>query len=269
MTPKKEEVVEVVDTFLPHSNAPDQTFFDVLSGCRSTETLIQAIDNHYYRTSHHPPDAPSPLASRYFNPAEYHITQIAVFKRRFFNQHEGFIFMVHHQPSEPHILPPEPDFLIAIDRNIDSTRSSFPFMKFAIDRISYSRIHPTVQVEGLGTFRRPLLCLMPAPQHEYQFNLNLLQVGAFLEAIRRWKPNPQYHAIRTNCFWHSRIIRTVIRDIIRGQQPQGNNVNVVAHEPRVRGVTLGYRFHLDTVDQGESAAIYALYAELHNSLTAA
>jgi hypothetical protein len=279
-TPKKEEVVEVVDTFLPQrslsimaanapANEPAQTFFDVLSRCRSTDNLIQAIDNHYHRASRHPPED-SPYAFRYFNPTEYHITQIAVFKRRFFIQHEGFIFMVHHQPPEPHILPPEPDFLIAIDRNIDSTRSSFSFIKFAIDRVNCSLSHPTVQLEELGTFRRPLLWLMPAPQHEYQFNLNLLQVGALLEAIRRWIPNPQYHAIRTNCFSQSRIIRTAIRDIIRGQQPQGNNVNVVAHEPRVRGVTLGhcFCFHLDTVDQGESAEIYNVYTGVHNWLIA-
>ena len=148
-------------------------------------------------------------------------------------------------------------------------------MKFAIDRVNCFLIRPTIpqphQVEALGTFRRPLVWLMPAPQHEYQFNLNLLQVGALLEAIRRWKPNPQCHAIRTNCFWHSHIIRTVIREIIQNQQPEGNNVIVVAHEPRVRGVTLGYcfGFHLDAVDQGEWAAIYTFYTELHDWLTAA
>ena len=56
--------------------------------------------------------------------------------------------------------------------------------------------------------------------------------------------------------------------VIRGQQLQGNNVNVVAHELRVRGVTLGHCscFHLDMVDQGESAEIYNVYTGVHSLL---
>ena len=229
----------MVDTFLPQrslsimaanapANEPAQTFLDVLSRCSITDNLIQAIDNHYHRASHHPPEE-SPYAFHYFNPTEYYITQIAVFKQRFFIQHEGFIFMVHHQPPEPHKLLPKPDFLIAINRNIDLTRSSFSFIKFAIDWVNCSLIHPTVQLEELGTFRRPLLWLMPAPQHEYQFNLNLLQVGALLEVIRRWIPNPQYHAIQTNCFSQLRIIRTAIRDIPRLNEMK---LGLIRAEPR-------------------------------------
>lgn len=272
---KKDAAVEVVDASPPHpsssimaADAPANTFFDALSACRSTMSLSSTINEHYLCSRLHDNASPYPL--HFHNPMEYHITSIAIFKQRFMIQHEGFVFRVHHQPGHG---PAEPDFFISIDRNIDSTppRSIFSYHKVAIDRVNCSLFHP-VATDLEGTFRRPMVWCMPALPGQvdniYEFDLNLLQVGALLRAIITWNPNPQYHALQVNCFWHSRVIRTVLRLIIQAQN--GNNIVVTPHEPYVRGAALGkcFGFRLDHEDQGESAAIFTTYTAQYNWLTA-
>ena len=264
---KKEVVVGVVDTLLPYPiSSPAETFFNALSACRSTKYLFSVIREHYLG-SRHPNNAQSPYAFHYHNPTEYHITEVVVLKRRFVIQHEGFVFRVHHQPLAGH-GPAEPDFLICVDRNIDSTppRSIFSFHKVAIDRVNCSVAHPMALQ---GTFRRPMVWRMDQDDN-YVFNLDLLQVGVLLQAIITPNPNPPYHALRVNCFSHSRVIRTVLRYIIQGQQDPNSNITVTPHEPHVRGVTLGkcFGFRLDREDPGESAAIFATYSGQYTWLTA-
>ena len=276
---KETAVVEVVDTSPLHpsssimaatTDAPADTFFNSLSGCRSTEHLFSVINENYVVSTHF--DNTSPYALHCHNPMEYHITEVAIFKQRFMIQHEGFVFRVHHQPGHG---PAEPDFFISIDRNIDSTppRSIFSFHKVAIDRVNCSLFHP-MATDLQGTFRHPMVWRMPAlpgqADDAYEFNLNLLQVGVLLRAIIKWNPNPQYHALQVNCFSHSRVIRTVLRYIIQGQQDGNNNITVTPYEPYVRGATLGkcFGFHLDREDYGESAAIYTAYIGQYSWFTA-
>ncbi|KAF8349441.1 hypothetical protein F5887DRAFT_494271 [Amanita rubescens] len=269
----KKEAVEVVDTFLLHpslsimaADIPAQTFFDVLSRCPTPDHLWDTIDCNY-RPSRHPDGN---VIRRYYDPTEYHITEIAIFKRRFIIQNEGFIFRVHHQPAD-HTLPTEPDFLVTVDRGsyLAPARQSFSFAELAIDRVGCSLVQPTAPGPLKGTFRSPIVWRMPGPQPNYGFNLNLLQVGIVLEAIRMWRSSPEYHAIRKNCFWHSRIIRTVIRNVIQAQQPAGSNVIVAAHEPKVFLATLGNCFgiRLDDVDQEELNTIDDVYTRLYKQLT--
>jgi hypothetical protein len=66
---------------------------------------------------------------------------------------------------------------------------------------------------------------MPDPE------ANLFQVDILLKTIERWNPNPEYHALHKNCFWHSAFMRTMIRYIIQDQQLPVNNTTVDAEEP--------------------------------------
>jgi len=261
LTAVKKEVV--VDTFLPHpaADAPAETFFNALSACRSTSHLFSAICGHYLGSRQGPKNTQSPYAFHYHNPTEYHITEVVVLKRRFVIQHEGFVFRVHHQPEHG---PAEPDFLICVDRNIDSI---FSFHKVAIDRINCSVVHPRALQ---GTFRRPVVWRMSQVDGNYEFNLNLLQVGVLLQAIVTPNPIPPYRTLRVNCFLHSRVIRTVLHYIIQAQQIPNSNITVTAHEPHVRGVTLGkcFGFRLDREDPGEPAAIFTTYRGRYTWLTA-
>lgn len=261
--PKKETVE---GAFLPdpglsimaaNLNAPAQTFFNILSRCQTVDHLFSTIDSHY-RASR----GPLPQGIRYYNPTEYRIIWIAVLKQRFVVQHEGFVFRVHHQPLDD-TLPAEPDFLITIDRSINATIFS-TFTKFAIDRVNL--VHPITPDLLEGTFRRPVVWRMPAigpPPHDYTFNLDLLQVCTLFEAVQLWSSN--YHVINRNCFWQSRIIRTALREIIQAQQLPG--VIVIAHEPDVRGATLGKCFglRLDPGDQGETTTIINGYRTIYDS----
>ncbi|KAF8335537.1 hypothetical protein F5887DRAFT_612476 [Amanita rubescens] len=252
---------EVVDTFLA-ADAPAETFFNALSACRSTTHLLSVIREHYLG-SRHPNSTQSSYAVHYHNPTEYHITEVVVLKRRFVVQHEGFVFRVHHQPPAGH-GPAEADFLICVDT---PPRSIFAFHKVAIDHINCSLVHPMALQ---GTFRRPMVWRMGQVTGNYVFNLNLLQVGVLLQAIITPNPNPPYHALQVNCFSHSRVIRTVLRYIIQAQQIPDSEIIVTAHEPHVRGVTLGkcFGFRLDREDPGESAAIFATYSGQYTWLTA-
>ena len=125
---KEDELVQTILQVAHPSMASEltsETLFDDLSTCHTTKHLHSTIHKHQ-----HPPSN-SKHPHRYFNPAEYHITEIAVLKRCFFIQHEGLIIRVHHQPSESKSASAsastqpathsEPDFLISIDRNVDST----------------------------------------------------------------------------------------------------------------------------------------------------
>ena len=98
--PIKEDVVEAVGTFLARPStdegAPAQTFFAESSTCHTTRHLIDKIRLH----QHAPPNARHPR--RHFNPSEYRITEIVVLKRRLPIQHEGFVFLVHHEPTRIH-----------------------------------------------------------------------------------------------------------------------------------------------------------------------
>ena len=258
---------EAVGTFLPDphlsimaAGAPAQTFFDILSRCRNTDHLFSVVDSHY-RASHNVNNIPSLHALRYYDPTEYHITEVVLFKRRFVVQHEGFVFRVHHQPQDT--TPAEPDFLLTIDRNIDSTNPVFSFVKFAVDRVNCSLVHPTAP-ELEGTFYRPIVWRMPAPHHNYVFDMNLYQISTLFEVIRQW--TSEYHVTRRNCFWQSSIIRTAIRDIIQSQQQPG--IIVTAYQSVVRGVTLGncFGFHLVPEDQGETTEIVNNYHGLYRWL---
>lgn len=261
--PIKEDVVEVVGTSLAHPSmaegAPAQTFFAELRTCHTTRHLYDKINKHHSRW-HFSANPMHPR--RYFNPSEYRITEIVVLKRRFFIQHEGFKLRVHHEPPPQYPHAAEPDFLIAIDRNIDSTRSSsfFSSPKFAINRVDCSLSPAVQQIEG--TFNRPVVWRMPAPGHNYAFNLNLSQVSVLLDAVSFSYPQQQYNALYKNCFSHSRILRNVIIQIIQEQQPAGDVV--AAHELRgFLGVTLGTCFgvRLDR-DQGEDEVVFVNYQNL-------
>ena len=159
------------------SELASETLFDDVSTCHTTKHLHSTIHKHQ-----HPPSN-SKHPHRYFNPAEYHITEIAVLKQRFFIQHEGLIIRVHHQPSEsasasdstqPAAAHSEPDFLISIDRNIDSTglKSFFFSKKFAIDRVN-CHLSPAASPAITGTFGRPVVWRIPSPNSNCTFNLNL------------------------------------------------------------------------------------------------
>ena len=281
---EKAEAFEVVGAFLPQDLHPNlsimatdgpatqtsaqrpQTFFDQLSTCRTTDHLSLMIRYHHAQ-ARNPQNTQDPDASRYYSPTEYHITEIVVFKRRFVIQHEGFVFRVQHQPP-PNGSPAEPDFLIAINRSIDLPRKSIfsSSTKLAIDRVNCSLVHPASPDPLQGTFRHPIVWRMPGPDPNYAFDLNLFQVGVLLQTIAEWNPNPEYHAIRKKCFWHSYIIRTVIRYIIQYQQLPVNNATVAAEEPHHWGATLGKCFgiRLDAADQGEAAAIMINYRKLLN-----
>ena len=264
----------MVGTFLPYpissiivADAPAQTFFNALSACRSTRHLFSVIQQHYVN-SRHPNNTQSLYAFHYHDPMEYHVTEVVVLKQRFMIQHEGFVFRVHHQPPAGH-GPAEADFLICVDRNIDSVppRSIFSFHKVAIDRINCSVVHPMALQ---GTFRRPMVWRMSQDDDNYTFNLNLLQVGVLLQAIITLNPNPAYNALQVNCFSHSWVIRTVLCYIIQEQQDPNSNITVTAHEPHVRGVTLGKCFgvRLDREDPEEPAAIFDTYRGQYTWLTA-
>lgn len=270
LTAPKKEAVEAIGIFLPDphpsimaAGAPAQTFFDILSRCRSTDHLFSVVDEHYH-ASHNANNTPSPHALRYYNPTEYHITEVALFKQRYVVQHEGFVFRVHHQPQDT--LPAEPDFLVAVDRNIDSTKTGFSFVKFAVDHVSCSLVHPTAP-ELEGTFRRPIVWRMPAPHHDYIFDMNLYQISVLFEVIRQW--TSEYHVTRRNCFWQSYIIRTAIHEIIQSQQQLG--ITVTAYEPVVHGVTIGncFGFHFVPEDQGETTEIVNKYHGLYGWLQGA
>ncbi|KAF8631767.1 hypothetical protein AX15_002203 [Amanita polypyramis BW_CC] len=88
---------------------------------------------------------------------------------------------------------------------------------------------------------------MPAPGHNYTFNLNLSQVGVLLNAVLFSYPQQQYNPLYKNCFSHSHILWAVIICIIQEQQPAGHNNIVTTHEPDEFGVKLGtcFGFHLD------------------------
>ena len=260
--PIKGDVVEAVGTFFAHPSmaegAPAQTFFSELSKCRTARHLYDKIYCH----QHPPPNAGYPR--RFFNPSQYQITEIVVLKRSLVIQHESFVFRVHHKPPVQHPHPAEPDFLIAIDRNADSRRSNsfFSSRKLAIDGVNCSLSPAVQQIEG--TFGRPVAWRMPAPGHNYIFNLNLSQVGVLLDAVFFSYPREQYNALYKNCFSHSRILRAVIIRIIQAQQPAGGNNVVAAHEPNVFGVTLGtcFGFRWDR-DEGEDEVVFANYQELY------
>lgn len=261
---KEKEDVEAVGTFFAHSSmaegAPAQTFFTELStSCHTTKHLYYMIHAH----QHPPSNAVHPR--RYYNPSEYKIIEIVVLKRRLFIQHEGFIFRVRHEPPAQHLLPAEPDFLIAINRNIDSTRANsfFSSPKLAIDHVDCSLSPAVQQIEG--TFGRPVVWRMPAPGHNYAFNLNLSQLGVLLDAIRFSYPQQQYNPLYKNCFSHSRILRAIIIHVIQEQQPaSGNNVVVAAQEPNEFGVMLGTCFGIGLDrDQGEDEVIFANYQNLY------
>ena len=260
--PIKEDVVEAVGTFLAHPStddgAPAQTFFAELSTCHTIRHLIDKIRLH----PHAPPNAMHPC--RHFNPSEYQITEIVVLKRRLLIQHEGFVFLVHHEPPAQHPHPAEPDFLIAIDRNIGSTRSNpfFSSPKLAIDRVDCSLFPAVPGVQRIeGTFGRPVVWRMPDPDRDdYVFNMTLFEVGILLDAVLFSYPQEQYNALYKNCFLHSRILQTVIIRIIQEQQP---GVVVTAQEPNKLGVTIGTCFgiRLDR-DQGEEEVIFGNYQDL-------
>ncbi|KAM6500686.1 hypothetical protein JOM56_003700 [Amanita muscaria] len=260
--PIKEDDVEAVGTFLAHQSmaegAPAQTFFAELSTCHTTRNLYDKIYTHKWHPSANPTHP-----RRYFNPSEYQITEIVVLKQRLLIQHEGFIFQVHHEPPPQYPHPAEPDFVIAINRNIDSTCSSslFSSPKLAIDRVDCFLSPAVQQIEG--TFGRPVVWRMPAPGHNYAFNLNLSQVGVLLDAVSFSYPQQQYNALYKNCFSHSRILRAVIIHIIQEQQPAGGNNVVSAYEPKFHGVTLGtcFGFRLDR-DQGEDEVVFTNYQNL-------
>ena len=162
------------------SELASETLFDDVSTCHTTKHLHSTIHKHQ-----HPPSN-SKHPHRYFDPAEYHITEIAVLKQRFFIQHEGLIIRVHHQPSEsasasdstqPAATHSEPDFLISIDRNIDSTglKSFFFSKKFAIDRVN-CHLSPAASPAITGTFGRPVVWRIPSPHSNCTFDLNLSQL---------------------------------------------------------------------------------------------
>lgn len=257
--PLKEDVVEAVGTFLAHPSmaegAPAQTFFAELSTCHTTRHLIDKIRLHQH--------APQPNAihpRRRFNPSEYQITEIVVLKRRLLIQHEGFVFLVHHEPPAQHPHPTEPDFLIAIDLTHSNPFFSSP--KLAIDRVDCSLFPAVPGVQRIeGTFGRPVVWRMPDPDRDdYVFNMTLFEVGNLLDAVLFSYPQEQYNALYKNCFSHSHILRTVIIRIIQEQQP---GIVVAAQEPNEFGVTVGTCFGicLDR-DQGEEAVVFRNYQGL-------
>lgn len=260
--PIKEDVA--VGTFLARPSmaeghgvaAPAQTFFAQLSTCRTTGHLYDKIYMHL----RHPANAMHPF--RCFNPSEYRITEIVVLKRRVFIQHEGFMLRVHHEPPAHH--PAEPDFIISIDRSIDSMRSSsfISSPKLAIDRVGCSLLPIVGQLEG--SFGRPIVWRMPAPGHQYAFNLNLAQFGVLLHAVLFSYPQQQYSTLYNNCFSHSRILRAVIIRIIQAQQPQNSNNPVIADELNVSMLRPGtcFGFSLDR-NEGEDEVVFGNYQALY------
>lgn len=204
-------------------------------------------------------------APHYYNPTEYNITEILVFKRRFLIMKDLSLgFSINLQRG----LPAEPDFLIAIDRNIDLPRKPiFSSAKLAIDQVNYSLVHPAAPGPLQRTFRCPIVWRMPDPEANYAFNLNLSQVGILLKTIERWNPNPEYHALHKNSFWHSAVMRTMICYIIQDQQLLINNATVDTEEPHQWDVTLGKCFgiRLDAEDQGEATAIMCVAIETYDS----
>ena len=177
-------------------------------------------------------------APRYYNPTEYNITEILVFKRR---------FLIMKDLSLGFSINPQTDFSSA---------------KLAIDQVNCSLPGPLQ-----GTFRCPIVWRMPDPEANYAFNLNLSQVGILLKTIERWNPNPEYHALHKNSFWHSAVMRTMICYIIQDQQLLINNATVDTEEPHQWDVTLGKCFgiRLDAEDQGEATAIMCVAIETYDS----
>ena len=265
--PIKEDIVDAVGTTFHSSMAelPTQTFFTELSKCKTTGHLYAIIYLHQ-RMHQRPPSLPHALRYPYFNPTEYRITEVVILKQRVFIQHEGFVFRIHHEPPAHH--SPEPDFLITINRSIESTRSNsiFSSPKLAIDRAACILSPVAAQIEG--TFSQPVVWRMPAPGQT--FNLNLCQLGVLLHAVPFSFPQQQYHALYKNCFSHSRILRAVLIRAIQAQQTADSGQNVVAaHEPDTFGMRLGtcFGFSLDK-DEGEDLVVYLNYQILYNELLA-